>query len=144
MDSDLNGELFFRDDLNNSAKPAKRGRRYSLDEDNLVNRRDSLLGLVEADWGLFAWELKNAKSVSDVRNALKNVEPGIQHHIQIFMRDTQAKATRQELHKQKQRLNELETNPKMALFERECRERLDKARAALQHVNGRIERVKSD
>jgi hypothetical protein len=40
------------------------------------------------------------------------------------------------LRKRREHLNELETNPQTALFERRCRERLDKANSALQQAVG--------
>lgn len=137
MDAHLNGGDFFSLVSDDAEKVLpKRGPKFSLDEDTLINRRDNLLGLIEADWGVFGWELKNAKSVSDVRNAFKLIDPGIQHHIQIVMRDTEAKKTRKELRQQQRRLLELEANPKTASREKERRERWEKADAALQQARG--------
>lgn len=136
MEDELEGEENYEQLLTAfSAKPRKRGRPASIDDGRLINRRESLLGLIDGEWGQLGWELKTARTIKDVRNALKPVDRGLHHPIQIFARDTKAKATSAQLRlriKELARLNE--TVREVSLMVDQGRKSLELASAALQQV----------
>jgi hypothetical protein len=85
---ELSGENFSWT-TNASAKARKRGRPTRLDDASLVNRRDSLVGVLESAWGLVGWELQTAATVEDVRRALLPIADW-RHELSPFVRNSAA------------------------------------------------------
>lgn len=116
-----------------SPKRPKRGRRFSVDDAPLLNRRDSFLGLIDGNWGRIGWGLETAKTIVDVRNALRPLESESGSLVCVFTRDTALESTHAALRLRADQIANFQTVIREAsLREQKCRESFDKANAAFQ------------
>lgn len=114
-------------------KRPKRGRRPSVDDFPLINRRDSFLGLIDGNWGRIGWELETAKTIVDTRNALRPLESESRSLICLFTRDSATESTVAELRlRAKQTRNFQTVVRETSSHEERCRVSFDKANAAFQ------------
>jgi len=91
--------------------------------------------LLEGFWGSFGWELSRARTVKDVRSALRSLDEGIQHSIQLFTRETTAKTTPVELRLRKKQSAQLSERVRVAAEKhQECLRSLEKVTNALEQA----------
>ena len=84
--------------MSGSTKKPKRRGRPPLDNDVLLGRRDTFVSALESSWSDFAWELKKAGSISDVREALSPLKgQGLAYSLDEFLEESPTRASAEEL-----------------------------------------------
>lgn len=121
-----------------SHEPRKRGRPPSVQDQSLINQRDSLMSWLDGSWGRIGWKLQTAKTVGDIRDALLPLDTGGGHAIGIFAHATERKAMAKTLRLRKKEVADFNEEVRVAsLRERASQEALDRVKAALQQANAK-------
>lgn len=109
----------------------KRGRPPLIETSALLHRRDDLLWQIENKWAEFAWELRRARSISEIRRALQPFRE--RREFELFVSESTKFATWEGLRKTKAEMANLLKRLRLAIEdEREAKERLDSALSALR------------
>lgn len=135
MNTDLNGENISGVELDS---PPKRGRPQVLNDGILQGIRDSLVWLLESNWGEVGYELGQALQVEDIGNALSKISAGpYGDKITMFMRPTETHATTKQMRKMRIERGEIVERMHGAFDnEQKCREALNASAGALQRSLG--------
>ena len=134
MNQALSGGVFESIPLTAVRQPTgkTRGRPKSLPEGELWGARSALLDLMERFWAQVGWEIQRAKNVQQLRAAFQPI-PESSGRLDFFVRSAISRASTQIARLTQKNLGRLNSQVRLAYeHERELRERLDRARNALQ------------
>ncbi|OGV74397.1 MAG: hypothetical protein A3B82_00050 [Methylophilales bacterium RIFCSPHIGHO2_02_FULL_57_10] len=104
--------------------PRPRGRPRLISEAELIGRRDSLVGLVEPAWGEIGWELKRARTLSDLVRTLTPLAS--QRHVyptSLFLKEPALTCTPLELRRTRRALGKASEKSRRAeeVYEQQLR-----------------------
>jgi hypothetical protein len=141
MNQALSGNIFNSIPLTAvQQSPQKRpGRRKSLSDGELWGARSALLDLLGRFWAHIGWEISKTKNVQQLRAAFQPI-PESSGRLDFFVRPSISKASIQTARSTQKRLGRLiEQNRLGYEHERILRERLDRAKNALQQAKDESE-----
>lgn len=141
MDQALSGGIFNPIPLTAVQQPKKKalGRRKSLSDGELWGARSAWLDLFERFWAHIGWEISKAKNVQQLRAAFQPIQES-SGRLDFFIRSSISKASIQTARSTQRRLGRLiEQNRLGYEQERVFRERLDRAKNALQQAKDESE-----
>lgn len=126
----------FKQAFKNHLSKRRAGRPPSLDGGTLQGRRDTLVSVLESQWGEIGWELQTAKSLENVRAALKPlVSPSMSYPLEILLRESEQPADAKALRCTRSEISEAASTARSAYVRaQEGRELLDEADRALNVV----------
>lgn len=134
MNQALGGGIFESIPLTAVPQPIgkMRGRPKSLSEGELWGARSAFVDMLERFWAQVGWEIQRAKNAQQLRAAFQPIQDS-SGRLDFFVRPSISKASTQVARLTQRNLGRLNSQVRLAYeHERELRERLDRARNALQ------------
>ncbi len=141
MNQAFSGGVFDSIPLTTIQQPSvrTRGRPKSLPDGELWGGRSALLDMLQNFWAHIGWEVGRAKSVQQLRAAFLPIQD-YSGRLQFFVRPSISKASTRMARLTQRNLGRLNSQVRLAYEqERELRERLDRARNALQQAKNQSE-----
>jgi hypothetical protein len=144
MSNELDGEENIEDILTRfSPTPKKRGRPFSLDQQSLLNRRESLRFWLDGSWGKIGWKLQTAKALSDLRKAFRPLDTSNHHPINIFAQKTRRTANAASLRLRTKEASGLHEEVRATALDAQKREdAVNRVRSAFQQAKAKRDKKK--